>query len=190
MSTKDITYKQLTDKDRDNVATLLNLGMKQIDVAKMLEIGKTSVSNIYIALTYAREEKWDELRTMINKKLGATVEWALKHEGKELPPEPKEIPTFTLPLIAETPQKMDMAEIKRVVTDAIAENCKDAKIEQIDKDQMARVMYALARIDERLEGIETSLKEIQEDQNTNEDNMYKLVVDFRNSVVMEMRNRK
>lgn len=191
MSTAGMNFKRLTDEQRDNVFTLCELGLQQQEVAKILGIGKATVGNIKQAVKYAKDDNWDGLREMVDKKLASTVEWALKHEGKKLPPkeEPKPVPQIVLPL-QETQKKMDLAEVKRIMTEVVAENVKDARIEQIDKDQMARVMYALAKIDERLETIGQWLETMKKEQNANADNLYKLIATFNNSVILELRKRK
>lgn len=59
-----------------------------------------------------------------------------------------------------------------------------------DSKPSADIMYALSKIDERLETICFYLESLHKEQNANSDNIYKVIANMNNSVLMEMRKRK
>lgn len=179
--------KVMTDELKERVLYLSSFGIPGQEIANTIGISaKSTVNNLIRIAKAVEEDRIEDARQIsISCHCPGHFDWAMKKYGKKLP-EPKPVPKF----IQETQQKMDMAEIKRVVTDAIAENCKDAKIEQIDKDQMARIMLALGKITDALAEISLKMEECQKTTNANADNLYSLVTNMNNSVILEMRKRK
>ena len=108
----------------------------------------------------------DAVHYTMNNQMGkSALEWALKKYGK------------TLPVLKEEPKVVPSIEQKN-------------EVKQIDKDQIARIMYALGNIDDRISSLEQRLDFERKERNANFDSLYKLITDFRNSVIMEMRKRK
>ena len=189
----------LSDETRNNVIKMNKANMSQTDIAAILGISTASTYYIITAYNLVEKEDWDALRKSetINKSQ-STIQWALKTLGKEMPKEKKKevvvekkqvadlkplsAPTFNV-------KQSVLDEVKNVVAEAISENCKGS-VEQIDRDQMARIMLALGKITDALAEISLKMEEFQKTANVNADNLYRLVTDFSNGVKMEMRKRK
>lgn len=179
--------KVMTDELKERVLYLSSFGIPGQEIANTIGIGaKSTVNNLIRIAKAVEEDRIEDARQIsISCHCPGHFDWAMKKYGKKLP-EPKPVPKF----IQETQQKMDMAEIKRVVTDAIAENCKDAKIEQIDKDQIARIMLAMGKITDALADISLKLEDFQKTQNVNADSIYTLLTSMHNSIMLELKKRK
>lgn len=180
---------KFTDEMRKNVLMLSSYGMPGQKIADLIGVkAKSTVNNIIRIAKMVENDEVEEARKIaVSCHADAHFAWACKKYGKKIPEPPKPEPPKAMYKIQ---QAVEAAEIKRIVNDAIKENVKDAKIETIDKDQMSRIMYALGKLDERIESIEQTLEVMRKEQNANADALYKLVTNFNNSVLMEMRKRR
>lgn len=59
-----------------------------------------------------------------------------------------------------------------------------------ESDQLARLMVAIGKLDEKLDMLEKEVELLRKEQNANADSMYKLVSQFNNNVIMELRKRR
>ncbi len=192
------TSWKYTDELRERTVYLASYGVPGPEIAKIIGCeAKSTVNNMIRVAKLVESDQLEEAKaiSITACKSLAGFEWACKKYGKKLPEpepkpeEPKEIPVINNPPI-EVTKPLNLAEIRNAVNDAIKENCKDAKIEQIDKDQMARIMYALAKIDERLEMIETYIDTMQTEQHNDIKKLCDLVSQFNNNFLLEMRKKK
>ena len=175
--------KKLTDEQRDLMSVLMfDAGKSVKEICKFVGCSETQVSVQRAMETLAKQ---DDVQGIINyaKRCNtgdAVVDWVLKKYNK-------------------------------TATSSLQGEEQECQYLQVDKDQMARIMYALGKIDERLAPIETienrlynlenafdafrnediSMRsEHNKQENANADSLYKLITDFRNSIIMEMRKRK
>ena len=190
------TNWKYTDELRERTVYLASYGVPGPEIAKIIGCeAKSTVNNMIRVAKLVESDQLEEAKaiSITACKSLAGFEWACKKYGKKLPePEPekpKEIPMINIPPV-EIAKTTDTNAIKNAINDAIKENCKDAKIEQIDKDQMARIMYALAKIDERLEMIETYIDTMQTERHNDIKKLSDLVSQFNNNFLMEMRKKK
>lgn len=136
----------LSDEQRDKIGRLIDVGLGNEEIAELLGLTDSSVSKHRRILCLVKEDKLEaaEKDALSTKNIPA-LEWALKRCGKTLPPKKAEPPKN------QTEPLFDTVELKKAVAEAISENCKDSKIEQIDPTQMGRIMKALGEITELLE---------------------------------------
>ena len=160
----------LTDKQRDSVIELLDHGIKPSKIAEVLGISITAVRTIHGLVKLIREDRLDEIRDYVKShNATAPLKWALNKYAVVLPEEKKEEPKiveekgniggFILPAPSFNIKDGIKEQLKEVVGEAISENCK-CNIEQIDKDQMARIMLALGKIAGSLETIIDKLDDL------------------------------
>lgn len=187
-----------TDELRERTLILASYGVPGAEIAKVIGCSaRSTVNNTIRVAKLVESDQLEEAKAISISacKSMAAFEWACKKYGKKLPePEPKPEEPKEIPVINNQPTEiakpLNLAEIRNIVNDAIKENCKDAKIEQIDKDQMARIMYALAKIDERLEMIETYIDAMQTEQHNDIKKLCDLVSQFNNNFLLETRKKK
>lgn len=184
-----ITSK-ITDEQRDNVIRLSDLGLKGTEIAKILLISETTVATIVSMAKAVKDDDWDSIKRITGyTKSQVTLNWALKKYNKSIP-EPKPEPVPLIPKMnVDMKPELNIDGIKTVVAEAIAENCK-GHIEQIDKDQMGRIMLAMGRITDALADISLKLEDFQKTQNANADSIYALLTSMNNSIIMELKKRK
>lgn len=155
--------KRLTDKDRDLISVLhFDGGKGPKEIAQFVDCSEGCIQQ---QLGMERLIRKEDIRGASDfcKRLNmgtAAFEWATKKYGIKAP-------------LEKEPEENAEAECK-----------------QIDKDQMARIMYVLGKIDEHITSLEERLDFERKERNANCDSIYKLLTDFRNSVIMEMRKRK
>lgn len=192
------TTWKYTDELRERTIYLASYGVPGPEIARIIGCeAKSTVNNMIRVAKLVESDQLEEAKaiSITACKSLAGFEWACKKYGKKLPePEPKHEEPKEIPVINNRPteiaKSLNLDEIRNAVNDAIKENCKDAKIEQVDKDQMARIMYALAKIDERLEMIETYIDGIQTERKNDSTKLYNLISQFNNNFLSEMRKKK
>lgn len=149
----------LSDEQRDQIIRIVDAGISQTEAAKILGVSLSAVNNTVCVAKAVREEDWERYSTLRDSVASrVTFDWALSKYGKTQPKE-EEKPT---------PEKKERNNndelfvklLKEACSEAIEENCKDNKVEQIDKDQMARIMFALGNINSTLEKIVEKLDDL------------------------------
>lgn len=192
------TNWKYTDELRERTLILASYGVPGAEIARIIGCeAKSTVNNMIRVAKLVESDQLEEAKNIAITACKSMVpfEWACKKYGKKLPdpePEPekiKEKPKVDISSVGNAPL-IDINEVRNAINDAIKENCKDAKIEQVDKDQMARIMYALAKIDERLEMIETCIDSIQTERKNDSTKLYNLISQFNNNFLTEMRKKK
>ena len=179
----------LSNETRDHIITMAEAGISIANISKILGVSEASISLIKLAYRLVKEEKWDELRVSVGTSSKPTMDWALNKLGKKLPEKKPCTPNVASVLTPVVKQGIDVDDVKKAVAEAVAESCK-GHVEMIDKDQMARIMLALGKITDALAEISLKMEECQKTTNANADNLYSLVTNMNNSVILEMRKRK
>ena len=149
----------LSDEQRDQIIRIVDAGISQTEAAKILGVSLSAVNNTVCVAKAVREEDWERYSTLRDSVASrVTFDWALSKYGKTQPKE-EEKPT---------PEKKERNNndelfvklLKEACSEAIEENCKDNKVEQIDKDQMARIMFEIGNINSTLEKIVEKLDDL------------------------------
>lgn len=169
--------KPITAKERDIISALyFDAKMGANDICEKIGCSNQVIYTQTKLEQMIKNNEFDAAQEYVQKQqLGPSVlEWALKKYNKAIP----------------------------------SKSTEDEKTCPIDKDQFARVMYGVGKIEEQLNIINDRLYNLEnafdafrnEDAtmrsehnkvtNANADNLYKLITDFRNSVILEIRKRK
>lgn len=146
--------KFISDEQRDHVIMLANAGIPQQEIASIMGFGLTTVNNMINVANAVKEENWEKLSKLKDSIPSKVVfDWALTKYKKT---EPKPVPVKEEPLSNDA---VFVKMIKEACSEAIEESCK-CNIEQIDKDQMGRLMFALGQITSHLEVVSEKLDAI------------------------------
>jgi hypothetical protein len=147
----------ITDEQRDNVIKMYEAGIVQQDIANIMGFGLTTVNNMINVAMAVKDDNWErysQLRDSIPSNV--IFEWALAKYGKTEPKPAVKLYSGENELEAQAglpkPTFNIKDEMKAVFAEVVEENCK-CNIEQIDKDQMARLMFALGQVTGYLERV-------------------------------------
>lgn len=155
----------------EDVYKLLAKGITAKDISKYTNVsvaGVYRVNNVYKALVADDFDK--ALKLCAGKKDSAVLTWGLKKLNLKMPEERKE-------LIVESD---NLARIENKL-DKI-EGTLEKLLEFLDR--------WTTRVEERLDDTSQCIVKLANNECVNSDNLYKLMADFRNSVIMEMRKRR
>lgn len=162
----------ITTKQRDIISALVSANRPTSEICELVECSNQVVYTQAKLEDMIKKNMFSEAIDYAQKhQMGQTVlEWALKKHGKTLPQKKAE-------------QKPNPEKGKEDAT--------------IDKDQMARIMMTLSKIDVSIENIDRRVSSIllvlsegRKEQNANEDNLYNLVRDLKGAMVEGMRKLK
>lgn len=162
----------ITSKQRDIISALVSANRPTSEICDLVECSNQVVYTQAKLEDMIKKNMFSEAIDYVQKQqMGqAVLEWALKKHGKTLPQK-------------KTEQKPNPEKGKEDAT--------------IDKDQMARIMMTLSKIDASLENLDRRVSSIllvlsegRKEQNANEDNLYNLVRDLKGAMVEGMRKLK
>ena len=167
--------KALTDEVRDNILMLVEKGVDKEFIAKTYGVGLSTIRAIITVNNAIMEDRFADASIYGD----ALIQWALKRTGKEFPKE---------------------AAKKEEQVEAQKEDQKEDQKEELSID-FGRIMYALGKIDERLETITLSLDNIgkwltqfyedfhgyRDDANVNADNIYRNITDTKGAITQAIK---
>ena len=163
---------KITSKQRDIISALVSANKPTQEICELIDCSNQTVYTQAKLEDMIKNDRFNEAIDYVQKQqMGTSVlEWALKKYGKTLPQkktEPNQYPE------------------------------KDKEASTIDKNQMARIMMTLSKIDASLENIDRRvssmlliLADAHKEQNANADNLYNLVKDLKGAMVEGMRKMR